>query len=102
MATISTRLDESLKSSAEEIADSIGIPLSTAINIFLKKFIAVRGFPFEVIAPTTKTNKMIDETLLDQAFKRAVANPNAFEGPNHFTYLDPNTNQLITIQKKKE
>ena len=51
MATISARVDDQLKSEAESVADAIGIPLSTAINIFLKRFSANRGFPFDVVAP---------------------------------------------------
>ena len=46
MATISTRVEDNVKKGAEEVADAIGIPLSTAINVFLKRFIANNGFPF--------------------------------------------------------
>ena len=52
MATISTRVDDKMKSDAEKIADEIGIPISTAINVFLKRFIANRGFPFNVVSST--------------------------------------------------
>ena len=49
MVTISARVDESLKGNAEDIAKDIGVSLSTAITVFLKRFVAARGFPFDVI-----------------------------------------------------
>ena len=40
MVTISARVDESLKGNAEDIAKDIGVSLSTAITVFLKRFAA--------------------------------------------------------------
>lgn len=51
MAVISVRYNDISKAKAEAIAESIGISLSGAINIFLNRFIADRGFPFDVTAP---------------------------------------------------
>lgn len=59
MATISTRVDDELKTKATAIADSIGIPLSSAINVFLKRFVAENGFPFPVKDPTDQEYKKI-------------------------------------------
>lgn len=56
MATVSARIDDQVKAQAEKIAEDIGIPLSSAINIFLRKFISVRGFPFDVKANDNMMN----------------------------------------------
>ena len=48
MANVSARIDDDLKARADAIADQIGISLSSAIGIFLKRFVAEQGFPFPV------------------------------------------------------
>ena len=44
----SVRLDKDIKKQSEEIYGELGINLTTAINVFLRKSIAVGGFPFDV------------------------------------------------------
>lgn len=101
MSTISTRIDENIKAEAEEIADGIGITLSAAISIFIKKFVSCNGFPFEVSAPVKKVT-IINETELDSAVKSAVLDSGNTGHPDCFTYLDPKTNKMITISRNKE
>lgn len=48
MTQISVRLDENVKKEAEEACEDIGISLSSAINIFLKKLGREHRIPFEV------------------------------------------------------
>lgn len=100
MATISTRVDDKTKNEAEEVANGIGITLSTAISIFLKQFIGNNGFPFDVVVPDKReTNAIVNVNDLDAMVKKAVADSNAINSPSHFTYLDPKTNKIITIDK---
>ena len=102
MATISTRVDDRVKSEAEKIANEIGIPISTAINIFLKRFIADRGFPFSVISTNaTEHSPIMDINTLDASVKRAIADPDNIELPQQFTYLDPDTGKPITVTRKE-
>lgn len=101
MANVSIRVDDSTKADAEKVADEIGIPLSTAINIFLKRFVANDGFPFSVVAPKKASSRpIIDKELLDASIKKAVADPNNIGLSHQFTYLDPETNELFTVQKE--
>lgn len=46
--TISIELDSVLKQQAEELFTSLGMDLSTAINLFLKKCVEVGGIPFMI------------------------------------------------------
>ncbi len=95
MATISARIDDQLKIEAEQVADDIGIPLSTAINIFLKRFSAERGFPFDVVAPGSRhTINPLNRSVLEHAVKAAIAAPEKAGRLSHFTYLDPDTGKL--------
>lgn len=50
MAQISLRIDDDVKRSAEKACADIGISMSTAINIYLKKLGRERRIPFEVSA----------------------------------------------------
>ena len=42
------RIDPELRAQSEAIFAALGMPLGTAINVFLKKSVAVGGFPFDV------------------------------------------------------
>lgn len=106
MATISTRVDDSVKAQAESVADAIGLSLSTAVNIFLKRFAAEGGFPFNVIAPkqssisTEDIKGNFDRNDLESRMQAAVleANIQSSTTPsNHFTYIDPNTKKPVTV-----
>ena len=42
------RIDSDLRTQSEAVYSALGISLDTAINVFLKKSVAVGGFPFDV------------------------------------------------------
>lgn len=54
MAKVSTNIsiDADVKRQAQELFSELGLDLSTAINIFLKKAVAWHGIPFEVSTET--------------------------------------------------
>ena len=47
MAVLQVRVDDDLKNQASAIFNGLGIDLSTAIRMFLKKAVLERGIPFE-------------------------------------------------------
>lgn len=47
MAVLQVRIDDELKWQSNEILEEIGIDMSTAIRMFLKKVIMARGIPFD-------------------------------------------------------
>lgn len=103
MATVSARVDDKVKIRAEQVADAIGLPLSAAINIFLKKFAAEGGFPFEVKAISQGGNSFLrDSALLESMVQRAVADPNNSARPKQFTYLDPETNEPVVVMQRQD
>ena len=107
MATISTRVDDGVKAEAESVANAIGMPLSTAINIFLKRFTAEKGFPFDVTVPdhSAKTGKgQFDRNDLEKRMQAAVAEADirsSITPSDHFTYIDPETKEPITRYRKE-
>ena len=50
MAQISLRIDDDVKRNAEQVCKDIGMSMSTAINIYLKKLGRERRIPFDVAA----------------------------------------------------
>lgn len=63
MATsiVQFRIDDELKTQATEIYEKLGLDLSTALRIFLKRSVAVRGIPFSM----TLDNDTVPETVGD-------------------------------------
>lgn len=63
MATsiVQFRIDDDLKAQATEIYEKLGLDLSTALRIFLKRSVAVRGIPFSM----TLDNDTVSETAGD-------------------------------------
>ena len=47
-ANFTVRLDSNLKKQSESMYNELGLNLTTAINVFLRKSLAVGGFPFDV------------------------------------------------------
>jgi len=50
MAQISLRIDDEVKKNAEQVCSDIGISMSTAITIYLKKLGREKRIPFELSA----------------------------------------------------
>ena len=50
-STLSLRVNPTLKANAEEILDRLGIPMSTAVDMYLNQIVLVGGIPFSVTLP---------------------------------------------------
>ena len=61
MATVTARVDENVKKEAETLFKKMGLNMSTAMNLFLKKCILEQGIPFELKVPNRETRKVLDE-----------------------------------------
>lgn len=53
-ANLYARIEPDVKEQAESILSTLGIPVSSAINMFYKQIILNRGLPFDVKIPRTK------------------------------------------------
>lgn len=45
---INIRIEKDIKDASEKIFDSLGLNMSTAINIYLRQVIRTNGIPFEI------------------------------------------------------
>ncbi len=70
-ASITIRTDIQAKKDAQRILSSLGLDMSTAINIFLRQVIQEEGLPFKVVLkqPNITTLKAINETQNNKNLK---------------------------------
>ena len=61
MATISIRIDDTLKQQSEQVFDAIGLNMTTAITAFLKQAVRVGGIPFDLRVPNAETLAALEE-----------------------------------------
>lgn len=62
--SMNIRVDKDVKAEAEAIAAALGMNLSTAVNIFLRRMIACEGIPFDVcLTPNAETRQAMDDVL---------------------------------------
>ena len=50
-STVQVRVDDDLKARATAIYDELGMDLSTAVRLFLKRSVMVNGVPFSMVLP---------------------------------------------------
>ena len=59
-AVLQTRIDTKVKTDAENLFESLGLDITTAIRLFLKQAINQQRIPFDIIPPQPSFS---DETL---------------------------------------
>ena len=64
-ATLNLRVNPTLKSEAETILSRLGIPMSTAVDMFLNQVVLVGGIPFSVTVPKSPAD--IDAAQMTEA-----------------------------------
>ena len=62
MAVINIRVNDEVKKEAESIFKSLGLNMSVAMNLFLKKCINEKGIPFDLKIPNKETIEAMEET----------------------------------------
>ena len=62
MAVINIRVNDEIKKEAETIFKSLGLNMSVAMNLFLKKCINEKGIPFDLKIPNKETIEAMEET----------------------------------------
>ena len=68
MAQVSFRIDDKIKKDAEQVCDDIGISMSTAITIYLKRLGKERRIPFDLVADpfySAKDIEVLDKRIAD-------------------------------------
>lgn len=77
MAIVQFRVDDELKKQATEVFENLGIDLSTAMRMFLKKSVMCNGIPFLVFNQNEPDDYLEAMQLLRQMQKISEANGNS-------------------------
>ena len=65
-ATLNLRINPEVKKSAENVLSQLGVPMATAIDIFLKQIALTGGIPFAVMLPKAPGNINADMMSVSQ------------------------------------
>ena len=65
-ATLNLRVNPALKDRAEDILRQLGIPMSTAVDMFLNQITLVGGIPFSVTLPKAPASVNADRMTDDE------------------------------------
>lgn len=65
-ATLNLRVNPALKEQAEDILRQLGVPMSTAVDMFLKQITLVGGIPFSVTLPKAPSAVNADLMTADE------------------------------------
>ena len=82
-ANINVRTDAELKTQAQKIFESMGLDLSTAVNLFLKQTVRVNNLPFVVGVSVEYTEENIPNRREAQygVWKGKYSLPENFDAP---------------------
>lgn len=69
-ANVFTRVESEVKEQAEAILNQLGIPMSSAVGMFLRQVVIQRGIPFDVRLPAEAP--LSYETLTKEQFDREL------------------------------
>ena len=93
MPLLQIRVDEELKNQASAIYNELGIDLSTAIRMFLKKSVSEGGIPFD-----TKVDQLTLSAILSADKMRTTSENNG----NFEMSLDEINEEIILARKERK
>jgi DNA-damage-inducible protein J len=97
MATtlVQVRIDDELKNQATAVYDALGIDLSTAVRMFLKRSVMVNGVPFNMTLPKSE-----DKTERAARALRELNNAAIENGTSEMTLEEINA-EIEAVRKAK-
>ena len=81
-ATLNLRVNPTVKERAEEVLSKLGVPMSTAIDMFLNQISLTGGIPFAVTLPKAPDTINMDVMTEDEIHKRLQKGYNEIEEGN--------------------
>jgi DNA-damage-inducible protein J len=87
--SINIRIDENVKTQAEDLFHELGLNMSTAFNIFIRQAIIQRKIPFEIAAPADPFYNEENMRWLKESIKQAD------EGK----FVVKSTEELLSMEK---
>ena len=74
-ATLNLRVNPDVKENAESVLEQLGIPMATAIDMYLKQISLVGGIPFSIVLPKAANSVNADmmSTQIHQKLEKGYA-----------------------------
>ena len=75
-ATLNIRVNPDVKENAESVLAQLGIPMATAIDMYLKQISLVGGIPFSIVLPKAANSvnaDMMSATQIHQKLEKGYA-----------------------------
>lgn len=69
-SNIFARVEPEIKEQAEQVLEQLGIPMSSAIGLFLRQIVLQRGIPFDMKLP--KHNPLVLGSLSEEQFNAEI------------------------------
>ena len=69
-ATLNLRVNPDVKENAESVLVQLGIPMATAIDMYLKQISLVGGIPFSVVLPKAANSVNADTMSVSQIHQK--------------------------------
>ncbi len=86
--TLNLRVNPDVKSKAETILNQLGIPMSTAINMYLNQITLTGGIPFSVALPKAPENINGDSMTNDEIHEKLQKGIEQAKNGNTFDAVD--------------
>ncbi|MGQ7338328.1 type II toxin-antitoxin system RelB/DinJ family antitoxin [Streptococcus suis] len=80
--TLNLRVDDSVKSAADDILKRLGIPMSTTIDMFLNQIILIGGIPFDVSLPEAPHRVNVDYMSQEEFYDNLITSFEAAKAGN--------------------
>ena len=74
-ATLNIRVNPDVKENAESVLAQLGIPMATAIDMYLKQISLVGGIPFSIVLPKAANSvnaDMMSATQIHQKLEKSL------------------------------
>lgn len=74
-SNIFVRVEPEIKQQAEKVLEQLGIPMSSAIGIFLRQVVLQRGLPFDMKLPTNLplSAGLLNEEQFNEEIEKGLA-----------------------------
>ena len=76
-SNINVRINKELKKKAEEVVESLGLTLSSAINMYLMQIVLTKSIPFEISISNEIPNKETVKALKEG--EKIIKNPKKYK-----------------------
>jgi len=88
---VTIRVEKDLKESAEDLFDRLGMNMSTAINVFLRKAVDEEAIPFSISAKKTVSNPCstpVNATATTEGMDKSEVEKNQLNVPDKFNVIN--------------